>query len=297
MRLMDGIEIYVKVIQQGSLSAASRAMGIPVTTISAKVASLERRLGVTLIQRTTRRLNVTEAGKLFYEHCLKGLDEIEAGVLELTSSKKEPQGLLRITASPAIGHIVLPPLINEYMDKYPKVKVQLILTNRKVDLVQEGIDLAIRAGELEDSTLIARKLNDVKWKLYSSPQYIKKHGVPSSPGEIAKHAYISFSVLDRGAELNLSDGAEKTKVKISPKIMVDDIEAARIFVETGRGIAFLPSLMVEREVKKGVIVPILNSWTLSLDRNTVAIVYPNQRFVPPKIKAFVELFLDRKFQV
>ena len=293
MRLMDGIDIYVKVVQQGSLSAASRAMGIPVTTISAKVASLEKRLGVTLIQRTTRRLNVTEAGKLFYEHCLKGLDEIESGVQELTSNKKEPQGLLRITASPAIGHVVLPPLISDYMDKYPKVKIQLILTNRKVDLVQESIDLAIRAGQLEDSTLIARKLKEVKWKLYSSPKYIKTHGVPSSPAEIGKHSYISFNIIDRGIELNISDDVEKTKIKINPKIMADDIEVVRLFVEAGRGIAFLPSLMVEREVKNGIIVPILNSWTLSLEQNTVAIVYPNQRFVPPKIKAFIDLFLAR----
>src|SRR5690606_1413119 len=145
MNRLDGIDVFVKVVQCGSFSGAARLLGMPVTTVSGKVAALERRLGVTLIRRTTRKLSITQAGETYFAHCVRALEAVSAAEKSLSSAKAEPEGLLRVTAPPDIGHLILPPIVREYLKAHPKTRIELILTNRIVDLVGEGVDLAIRA--------------------------------------------------------------------------------------------------------------------------------------------------------
>ena len=155
---LDGIAVFVKVVQAGSFSAAARLLGIPNTTVSAKVARLEKRLGVTLIQRTTRKLHVTPAGRAYFERCLRGLEEIDTAEAEVSLSAAEPRGLLRITAPGDVAHGLLPLFVSRFLERYPRTRVELLVANRVVDLLAEGVHLAVRAAALRDSTLVARKL-------------------------------------------------------------------------------------------------------------------------------------------
>lgn len=160
MNSLDGIDVFVKVVQAGSFSAAARLLAMPLTTVSGKVASLEKRLGITLIQRTTRKLNITQAGDAYFKHCVRALEEMNAGEKEILTTRSEPEGLLRITAPADLGHSLLPAVVRNYLKTYPKTQIELLLTDRVVDLVGEGVDLAIRVGPLKDSSLIARKFRD-----------------------------------------------------------------------------------------------------------------------------------------
>ena len=179
MSPVDAIAVFVKVVEAGSFSAAARRLGLPKTTVSAKVAGLEKRLGVRLIQRTTRKLRMTEAGEKYFHHCAIATREVELGEAALQSAKEKPYGVLKVTAPVDLGHAVLPRIVRAYAGKYPDVSVELIVTNRIVDLVEEGIDLAIRwAGALKDSSLIARRFIETRSNLWASPKYMKALASP-----------------------------------------------------------------------------------------------------------------------
>ena len=174
---MDAIAVFVKVVEAGSFSAAARRLGLPKTTVSAKVAGLEKRLGVLLIQRTTRQLRMTEAGEKYFHHCAIATREVELGEAALQSAKDKPCGVLKVTAPVDFGRAVLPRIVRAYAAKYPDVSVELMVTNRIVDVVEEGVDLAIRwAGALKDSSLIARRFIETRSNLWASPKYLKALG-------------------------------------------------------------------------------------------------------------------------
>jgi DNA-binding transcriptional LysR family regulator len=284
---LDGIEVFVRVVQAGSFSAAARLLRMPVTTVSGQVASLEKRLGVTLIQRTTRKLNITKAGEAYFKHCILALDEINAAERELATEKSEPEGLLRIAVLPYIGHTILPSIIRNYLKVYSKVKIEMMFTNRLVDLVGEGIDLAIRVGALKDSTLIVKKFMDADLGLWASTAYVKKFGLPKHPKDFIKHSLIGMTSF---SHLTLTNGKQSEKLDVSPRIVVDDIEAVRIFVAGGDGIGLLPSFICENEVIAGKFVRVLPGWNPQFGATIkIWFVYPPQRFMSPKIQTFIAM--------
>jgi DNA-binding transcriptional LysR family regulator len=290
MGQLEGVEVFVKVIQCGSFSAAARVLQMPVTTVSGKVASLEKRLGVTLIHRTTRKLNITEAGDAYFKHCVRAIDEVSAAEKALLTSKVEPEGLLRITAPADIGHLVLPSLARSYLKAYPKTQIDMILTNRVVDLVGEGVDLAIRAGKLKDSTLVTKKFLDAELVLYASSAYIKKFGMPRQPKDVSEHSFIGFRSF--AGEIKLTNGRQSHLVPVKPRITVDDLEAIKVFVMNGDGIGMLSTLTCGPELAGGKILRVLPGWDLEFDfgtRGHLSFVYPPQRYVSPKIQAFIEM--------
>src|SRR5262245_31565601 len=176
----DAIAVFVKVMETGSFSAAARRLGLPKTTVSAKVAGLEKRLGIRLMQRTTRKLRMTEAGERYFHHCSIATREIELGEAALQLAKGAPYGVLRLTAPVDLAHAILPRIVRAYTAKYPDVSVELIVTNRVVDILAEGIDLAIRwAGALGDSSLIARRFIETRSNLWASPAYLEELGRPA----------------------------------------------------------------------------------------------------------------------
>ncbi|MGZ9013740.1 MAG: LysR family transcriptional regulator, partial [Burkholderiales bacterium] len=170
---LDCIAVFVKVVQAGSFRAAARVLGMPNTTVSANVARLEKRLGVTLIQRTTRKLHVTPAGQAYFARCMRGLEEIETAKIEVSSAAPEPRGLLRIAATVPVAHNVLPAIVAHYVRAYPNSSIDVMVTNRAVDLLAEGVDLVARpAEELKDSTLVARRCIAMSGGLWASPGYL-----------------------------------------------------------------------------------------------------------------------------
>lgn len=281
---LDGIEVFVKVAQAGSFSQAAKILGMPNSTVSAKVSQLEQRLGVTLLQRTTRKLNLTEAGETYFRRCVQALDDLQAAESELATAQSEPQGLLRLTAPVEIGHIVLPAVIRAYLQKHTQMTVDLIVTNRVVDLVTEGVDLAIRAGKLKDSGLIARRFALGHFALWASPAYVKNHPAPSHPKELSRHNFLQFSLF-KSRPLELTNGRENVKTAVSGRLLADDFEVLKSCAVLGEGIAFLPSLLCGEEQTQNKLVKILPDW--HGDSVTFSLVYPAQRFVSSKIRAFI----------
>ena len=286
---MDGIDVFVKVVQAGSFTKAAGSMGMPVTTVSGKVAQLEKRLGVTLLHRTTRKVGVTEVGEVYYRHCLSALQEMETAEAVPSAQKGAPAGNLRITTTADIGHILLWPLVKGYLKKYPSMKVELVMTNRFLDLVQENIDLAVRIGDLKDSSLIARRFVQSPGHLWASPQYLKKNPPIRQPRDLEKHNCINFSRYMNQA-IELQKGDEKIQVPFPGRVNVDDMQTIKSFVLGSEGIGTIPQFLCEEEFKNGKIVKVLPSWTWFPTK--LSFVYPAQRFVSPKVQSFIEYALQ-----
>jgi len=283
---LDSIPVFVKVAQLGSFTQASKALNMPNTTVSAKVAQLERSLGVTLIQRTTRKLNLTEAGRAYLDRCVRALNELQAGESELHSASSEIQGTLRITSSVDVGQSLMAMIVDRYLKLYPKMEVDLVVTNRVVDLVGEGVDIALRAGKMKDSTLIAKRIMNVKMSLWASKFYLKK-GSPKELKELSNFKFIHFSPFkDELAEL--TNGKQTSKIKLTRgPIHADDFGAVKALAELGHGIAILPDYICENDTSENRLVKVLPDWWLQAGQ--FSLVYPSQQFVTPKVRAFIQV--------
>jgi DNA-binding transcriptional LysR family regulator len=281
---LDGIEVFVKVLESGSFSRAAKLLGMPNSTVSAKVSALEKRLGVTLLQRTTRKLRATPAGETYFQQCVLALEQLQAAESELTSAQREPRGLLRVTAPADIGHSLLATLVRGFLQQYPKTEVELVVTNRVLDLIAEGVDLAIRAGALADSGLIAKRFSVGHFGLWASPAYLKKRGTPSHPRDLAPQECLRFSLF-KDNRVELTNGKERARVVASGRLRADDFETLKAFALLGEGIAYLPSFLCVEEAGQKRLQRILPEWRG--DAVTFSFVYPAQRFVAPKVRAFI----------
>jgi DNA-binding transcriptional LysR family regulator len=281
---LDGIAVFVKVVQAGSFSQAAKLLNMPNSTVSAKVAALEKRLGVTLLQRTTRRLHLTEAGEGYFRRCMTALEELHAAENELAIERGETKGVLRLTAPVELGRSALPPVLDVLMKRHPAIKIDLIITNRLVDLVAENIDVAVRAGPLKDSGLIAKRFVLGQFGLWASPSYLKNNSVPRNPDELKEHDCLRFAPFT-GRKLQLTNGRERAQIALAGRITADDFEALRALAVLGWGIALLPSFLCAEEAKERKLVSVLPNWRG--DSVTISVVYPAQRFVAPKIRAFI----------
>lgn len=280
------VAIFIQVVQAGSFSHAAKKLGMPNSTVSAKISSLEKRLGVTLIQRTTRKLNITPAGDAYYKRCMLGLEEIRAAEAEIANIQGEPQGLLRITAPSDLGGTVLPKLISAYTKAYPKVRVEILLTDRRVDLLSENVDLAIRAGEMKDSTLIAKRIGAAYFAPFASPKYLKQKGTPTHPRELRQHDCLQFTPLGLD-EWKMTSSKGSLNVPLSARVFVNDMTMLKKMAIMGDGIVFLPTYYCYTEVKSKELIRILPEWRSHLA--PLHFVYPAQRFVTPKLSAFIAM--------
>ncbi len=284
---MDGIHVFVKVVEAGSFSAAARLMKMPKTTVSAKVSALEKRLGVNLLHRTTRRLNVTEAGERYYQHCAKAVHEIELAESALLSVKGKPSGLLKVAAPMDVGHTLLPRIAASFLDKYPGTQIEMRLSNRVIDLVAEGVDVAIRAGSLKDSSMIAKRFFDLSMQLWASPLYLKTFGSPRHPQDLAGHRLVPFAAMKF---INLTNGKAEVEVNMDGRVMTDDLEAVMALLIANAGIGLLPTFLAESAAGSGKLAPVLPDWKLKTS-NGYSFVYPGQKYPSPKVKAFIETAL------
>jgi DNA-binding transcriptional LysR family regulator len=261
---------------------------MPKTTVSAKIAALEKRLRVKLIQRTTRKLRVTEAGTKYFRHCANAIREMELGEAALQSTQGEPTGVLRVTAPVDIGHLVLPRITRAYLAKYPGTTVELLVSNRVVDLIGEGVDLAIRAGTLKDSSLIAKRFFDACSNLWASPAYLEQFGSPKHPRNLAKASFIGFKGFNT---LRLSNGKSEVEVPMVGRIVADDLEAIKALAVLGEGVAWLPDFLAADAVEAGTLVSVLPNWK-SKAMGNIYFVYAGRQYASPKVQAFIQVALD-----
>jgi DNA-binding transcriptional LysR family regulator len=282
------IEVFVEVVDAEGFSRAAQRLGIPTTTVSSKIARLEARLGVTLIQRTTRRLHITAAGRSYYGHCVRALSEMAEAQRELVSAAGEPTGLLRVTAPADFAHSVLPPIIERFLRAYPRASVELMVTNRVVDLLAEGIDLAMRIGPLEDSSLTARRFRSTQAGLWAAPSYLRRRGVPKTPVDLRQHDLLRFSRLPETVKLRAS--GDEALIDFRSRFATDDLDNLRVFVLRGAGIALLPDFLGERLARNAAVTRVLPDY-VSRTR-TIYFVFPAQKFVPRTVRAFIGLATD-----
>lgn len=283
---LNEIIIFIKVVEQGSFSAAALSLDMPKSTVSAKVSSLEKRLGTTLLRRTTRKLHITDIGKKYYEECQKALSQIQNAEEIVSEGQTIPQGPLRVTAPVELGGALLPLVITEFNKKYPQVVLELILTDRRVDLIAEGVDIGIRTGNLKDSSLISKRLGNIYFAPFASPKYLKNNPSIKTPKDLEKNVSIVFSSLGT-QEWNLINGREKQTVKPQRQTVANDLNLIKTLTVSGLGISLLPTFLCYNEVKSGKLVRILKNW--QTDVRPVHFIYPSQKFVTPKIKAFIEV--------
>lgn len=280
------IAVFVKVVQAGSFSAAARLLGLPTSTVSTRVARLEKRLGVTLLQRTTRRLNLTEAGSLYFQHAATGLAQVLDAETAVTQAQGEPQGLLRVTAPADFGDAILSELVHAMRRNAPQVGVELVLTDRPLDLVAEGIDVAIRAGTLEDSSLVARHVGVARWAAFASHAYLASSPPIATPQDLRHHACVQFTPLGKDA-WTLHQRHSSVTVPMAAHMVLNDVGVVRAMVQAGAGVALLPLFLCKHPGADAALVRVLPSWQARAD--PLHIVFPRQRFVPPKLRLFVDL--------
>lgn len=278
--------VLVKVVQAGGFSAAARLLGLPTSTVSARVARLEKRLGVTLLRRTTRRLHVTEAGQLYYQHASAGLAQMLAAEAAVTEALGAPRGALRVTAPVDLGDQLLGQVMNLMRQHWPQVSVDMVLMNRHADLIGEGIDVAIRAGALRDSTLIAKRVGVALWVPFASPAHLATTPALDSPQDLRHHCCLQFTPIGKDA-WTLRNPQGSVTVPMSGQVLVNDVGVIRSMALAGAGVALLPSYLCQEDCDQGRLVRVLSDWHANAD--PIHIVYPRQSFVPPSVRVFVDL--------
>ena len=276
--------VFARVVQAGSFTAAATVLGMPKSTVSRKVSDLEERLQSRLLQRTTRKLSLTDVGRTYYDYCARIVGEIEDAERAVSTLQETPRGLLRVTAP--INVAFLGPIVSDYLKRYPEVRLDLFCTGRTVDLVEERFDLGIRGGALVDSTLIARRLGSAKWLLVATPGYLKRRGRPQSPDDLSKHDCLLFGAGPDSGGLRLENGDRSVQVALSPRLTVTDIDVVYAVATAGVGIAVLPAFRCVEDLRARRLTRVLTDW--NVPSTFLHVVYPSTRHISPKVKSFID---------
>ncbi len=288
---LNEMAIFTRVVEAGSFSGAARLLGLPKSNVSRKVAQLEERLGVRLLERTTRALKLTEVGAAYFERCARIVSEAEEANLAVTRMQESPRGRLRITAPTEFGNLYLGKVVSEYLQTYPRVNIEVELTNRVVDLIEEGFDLAIRGGTLPDSSLIARKLASEAIFICASPAYLAEHGRPQRPEELIRHPLIHSSAT-RGKHVRLSSkNGETVTAPIQGSLQVNSLALARDAAVAGLGLVVLPEMICWQDLREERLKTVLPDWRLP--SGGLYGVYPTPRHLSTKVKTFLDLLGEK----
>lgn len=293
MEHLGDIAVFVRVVEAGGFTAAADRLGLTQSAVSKSVGRLEERLGTRLLNRSTRRLSLTEAGAALYERGRRALAEIEEAELQVARLQTEPRGILRVSAPTSFGILHVAPLLPEFLDRYPALTVDLQLDDRLTDLVEEGFDCAIRIKELGDSTLVAKRLASCRQLICASPEYLKRAGTPTTPEQLKKHQVLVYTYRAALGEwvLRGPDG-KKTKIETSARFSSNSGLALVQAALNGFGIVVPPAFYVGRELRERELVSIMDDYAV-LPTLGIHAVYPERRHLSPKVRAFVDFLAER----
>ena len=289
MELLNDMALFVEVVRAMSFRRAADAIGVPNSTLSRRVTALEKAIGLRLLHRTTRKIELTEAGKIYYERCRRIVDEARLAHEQLGQILDQPSGVLRASLPTDFATIYLAPLISEFAQRYPGISFDFDLTPRAVDLVSEPFDVAIRMGEPRNSNLVARLLTRLPGYLFASPRYLGETGEPRHPSELAEHHCIGFS---KGGKWTLHNNNETVAVNVTGRFILNSVGMMRELAVLDQGIVLLPVEVVAEEVVNGRLRPILPEWT---GEPVSVYALTETRLLPAKTQHFIE-FLKGKLQ-
>ena len=285
------IKTFIALVENHSLSKTAEKMDIAVSAVSRRLKELESNLGVQLIQRTTRKMHLTEAGEKFYQRCGHLMDELEEAKQEASNSATTLSGTLKIAAPLSFGVAHLSPAISAFMHLHPQIKIDLDMSDRRIDLVEEGLDLAIRIGTLEDSSLMARKLASVRHVVCASPVFLNRYGTPKTPQDLADMPALCYGNLDQPDTWHYHDKESlPAKVKVPLRMRATNGDALVEAAVAGLGVLCEPSFIVHGAVERGVLMPVLTDYQWYA--MNIYAVYPQTRHVPIRVRAFIDFLVS-----
>ncbi|MHB1122522.1 MAG: LysR family transcriptional regulator [Ramlibacter sp.] len=280
------MSVFAAVVDAGSFVGASDALEMSKPAVSRHVAELEARLGVRLLHRTTRRLSLTEEGEVFYARCKELLGELEEAEAEITSRAGKAAGQLKVSAPVSFGLLHLAPLWPAFMARHPDVVLDVTLSDRMVDLVEEGFDLAVRVARLPSSSLVGRKLSSTRAVLCASPKYLKAHGTPQHPSELARHTVIAYSLLSTGDTWSFEGPDGAVSVKVQPRMRSNSGDTCRAAALGHQGIIIQPTFLIGDDLRSGALVELMPQYR-AIELGIYAL-YPTRKHVLPKVRLLVD---------
>ncbi|WP_281558347.1 LysR family transcriptional regulator [Thalassomonas sp. RHCl1] len=297
MKNLNDMLVFATVVEKGSFTAAALAYDLPKSNISRKITRLEQSLGARLLERSTRAQHLTEVGKVYYQHCLRIQEEMQSAELSVNTLMASPRGKLKICTSVAVGQGLLSPYLAGFKRLYPEVRLELNLSNRRVDLIEEGYDLTLRVGELEDSNLMAKKLCSRELYLYASPGYLTsvkmKAGDFHSPEQLANLDCLLMTSLDSKQQWQLYQGKKSCRVEIQAAFCCDDFNVLCRLAQDDAGITVLPDYIGQQAVNQGTLVRILPQWHYK--KADIYALYPSHKGAMPKLRALLD-YLETSFK-
>lgn len=289
MDRLDEFEVFLAILETGSLAAAGRKLHRSPPAVTRTLTTLEERMGTRLLERTTRQLAPTEAGRRLAEQARRVLADYDAAVRESVDAPM--RGRLRVTAPTVFGRRHIAPIVNSYLDRFPSMQVELILNDRNLDLIDEGIDVAIRIGPLAESGMVARKVGEVKRILVASRKYLKRRGTPSSLEELSQHDIVFSSGVTPTPEWRFKQAGRERLIHLAPRLLVNDVEALLLSLKDGRGIGRMLSYQPAKEIAAGTLIRLLpESEPPALP---IHIVFSSRRHMPPKLRTFIDHAIEQ----
>jgi DNA-binding transcriptional LysR family regulator len=286
MDRLDELATFITIVDAGNLTTAARRLRRSPPAVTRALASLEQRVGVRLIERTTRRLATTEAGRRLADQARRLLADYEETIRDAAGEEARLAGLLRITAPLLFGRLHVMPVVSRFLDAHPALRAELLLSDHYLDLIEEGLDIAIRIGSLPDSSLVSRRLGTVSRVLVASPTYIATHGMPRAPAELTQHAIIFTTGRGVPLEWRFRIGARERAVHLAPRLLVNQVDAALLAARDGRGIASALSYQVAHDLASGRLLRILAAF--EREPEPVQLVVPSARLMPRRVRAFID---------
>lgn len=290
MQDLNEIAIFARVVKEESFTRAARALGLPKSTVSERVSRLEERLGVRLLERTTRHVRPTAAGAAYYERAARVVAEIEEANAAVTDIHRTPKGLLRIGSPLLFGHAFLGDFVAEFLVAHPEVEVELIVADRRFDVVEEGLDLAVHVIGPIEASLIARKIGSAERMCVASPVYLEQREPPKAPKDLLKHSCL-VSSNDRRATWVFSKEGRSESIAIQGRYSVNSMQLALSAALRGAGISVLPAFFCAEALRAGHLAPVLEDW--SPGRSEIHVVYPGSRHLSARVRLFVDALIDR----
>jgi DNA-binding transcriptional LysR family regulator len=289
--VLTGMRVFTTVVDAGSFAAAADKLDLSRGMTSRYVAQVEAHLGVRLLNRTTRRLSLTEAGSDYYQRAVQVLSLAEEAERAVTQEAAVPRGTLRINTSVSFGVRHVGAAISAYLQRHSQVKADLTLNDRVVDLVEEGFDVAVRIARRVDPGLVARPLTRARMLACASPDYVKRHGMPKSPAELARHNCLTYAYSGLQNEWHFARRGREQTVKVSGNLHGNNGDILAQAVAEGLGVTVLPTFMIYDMLREKRLVRVLEGW--EADELTIFAVYPSRQFLPPKVRSFVDFMVER----
>jgi DNA-binding transcriptional LysR family regulator len=283
---------FARVVKSGSFAGAARRLKVSTSVASKHVAKLEKTLGVRLLNRSTRKLSLTEAGAAYYEHCARIVEEVENSQRAIAQLQAAPRGLLRVTAPITFANSRLGPVLRDFFQRHPEIQIELNATNRVVDLAEEGYDVAIRIARALPPNVVARRLRPVRWHLCGSAEYLEREGAPVHPSNLTRHNCLIFPTLLQNGVWHFIRGRDRIEVPVQGNLQANTVEALHDLALAGMGLTLLPGYMAGVDIKEQRLIPVLADWEIESGSDLYAVHLPS-RYMAPKLRVFVDFLVER----